>query len=585
VPGENSATVRPSRLAERVAQPNWALVAPVGLGAALVLAGAWLMYETRGTTLWFDEWQWAVEYRDNSLDGFIAPHNGHPTLVPVAIYRLLFATFGIEHSAPYRAIGIAGHLLCVAVLYLYAARRAGIGPALVAATVILFLGPGWQNIVWPLQIGWLVSIAAGLGALLMLDRRDRFGDVAACALLVLSIAASGPGIAIVIGLAVEPLRTRGLRGAWIVAVPLGVFAVWWLAYQDTGSVRHAVTLVPGFAADSAAATVSALLGLAGPAIADDGTTLAWGRPLAVAAVALILWRLWHVRPLPTRVLTLLAVLAAFWVLTGVQRAGLGPAESSRYMYVGAVFGAALAVELARGIVVSPRAWLVIAAVTGLVIVANVGDMRSGARFLRDQALLTRTGLTALEIGRPVVRPDHEAAGIAGYPLVVVRAGQYFALERDLGTPAATVPELAASPESARRAADDELTRIHGVSLRPAEEPAEPGAPPAVEAATGGTAAPADGCVAFVPAAAGPAEPAPAVELTVPSTGLLLTATGGGATVTVRRFADGFPERPLARLAPGGTGMLAIRADRAPNPWHVRVAPEGRMTACSVSTGR
>jgi hypothetical protein len=543
------------------------------------------MYETRGTTLWFDEWQWALEHGDNSLDGFIAPHNGHPTLVPVAIYRLLFATAGIDHSAPYRAVGIAGHLLCVAVLFVYAARRAGVGLALVASAAILFLGPGWQNIVWPLQIGWLVSTAAGLGALLMLDRRDRRGDVAACTLLMLSVAASGPGIAIAIGLAVETLRSRGLRSAWIVAVPLGLFAVWWLAYQDTGSVRREISLVPGFAADSAAATVSALLGLAGPAIADDGTTLAWGRPLAVAAGALILWRLYHMRPVPTRVLTLLAVLGSFWALTGMQRAGIGPAESSRYLYVAAVFGVALAVELARGVVISPRAWIAIGAVTAVVIVANVGDMRSGARFLRDQGLLTRTGLAALEIARPVVRPDHPAAGIAGYPLVVVRAGQYFELEHDLGTPAASVAELATAPESARRAADDELTRIHGVALQPTDAPARPpGQPPTVDAAAGGTVTRSRGCIAFTPAAAGPYQPPPAVELTVPRDRLVITA-GGGATVTVRRFADGFPDEPLGRIAPDGSGTLAIRADLASTPWHVRVASEGRMTACGVAGTR
>ena len=498
----------------------------------------------------------------------------------MAIYRLLFATVGIDQSGPYRLVGIAGHLLVVAVLYVYAAKRAGAGLALVAAALILFLGPGWQNIVWPLQIGWLVSIAAGLGALLMLDRRDRLGDVAAAGLVLVCIAASGPGVAIAIGLAVEPLRTRGLRGAWIVAVPLGLFAIWWLAYQDAGTVRRAVTLVPEFAADSAAATLSALLGLAGPGIGAEGGTLAWGRPLAVVTAALILWRLWSVRPVPTRVLTLLAILAAFWALTGLQRAGIGPAESSRYVYVSAVFVVALAVELARGIAISPRAWIVIAAATALVIVANIGDMRTGARFLRDQALLTRTGLTALEIGRPVADPDHEAAGIAGYPLVVVRAGQYYALARDLGTPAATLGELTAAPESARAAADEELRRIHGVTLQPAQPPAEPGPPPTVDAAAGGTTSTEDGCVAFAPAPAGPAEPASAVEFTVPENGLLLSAEDG-TTVAVRRFADGFPDAPLARIAPGGTGLLAIRADRAPNPWHVRVAPAGPVTACAA----
>src|SRR6185312_5351958 len=143
-------------------------------------------------------------------------------LVPVMIYRLLFATVGIAHSAPYRAVGIAGHLLCVALLYRYAVRRAGTGIALLAAGSILFLGPGWQNIVWPLQIGWLISIAGGLVALLALDRGDRRGEIVACAALTVAVFSSGPGVAIAAGILVEVLLTRGWRALWIVAVPLGL---------------------------------------------------------------------------------------------------------------------------------------------------------------------------------------------------------------------------------------------------------------------------------------------------------------------------------------------------------------------------
>jgi hypothetical protein len=559
----------------------WNLPVAIAVALLLVLVGAWLMYETRGTTLWFDEWLWALEHRDNSLRGFIAPHNGHPTLIPVVIYRLLFATVGIDQSAPYRAVGIAGHLLVVALLYVYSARRAGAGIGLLAAGAILLLGSGWQNIIWPLQIGWSISIACGLGALLALDRRDRAGDIAACVLLVICVAACGPGVAIAAGILVEVVRERGLRSAWIVAVPLALFAVWWLVYQDSGTVRRELALAPGFAADSAAATFSALAGLAGPLIGDDPTTLAWGRPLAVVTFALLLWRLWRFGTVPTRALTLLAILAAFWFLTAIQRAGIFPAASSRYVYVAGVFVVALVVELLSGVALSRRAWLVIGAAAVLIAIANVGNMRTGARFLREQSLLTRTGLAALEIARPVVRPGAPVTGIAGYPLVVVHAGDYFRLERDLGSPAASVQELANAPESARRAADDELTTVHRIGLTPTSPAPNRGAAPAVDALVGGRATRSGGCVEFAPAGAGPAQPQPALELTVPARGLVLTARGGGATVTIRRFADAFPDDPLGRISPGASGLLTIRPDRASQPWHVRVAPEARVTACGA----
>ena len=47
----------------------------------------------------------------------------------------------------------------------------------------------------------------------------------------------------------------------------------------------------------------------------------------------------------------------------------------------------------------------------------------------------------------------------------------------------------------------------------------------------------------------------------------------------RRFADEFSDKPVGRLAAGDSGLLAIRSDLAPNPWHARVVPEARLTAC------
>ena len=455
----------------------------LALGALLLVAvGAWLMYETRGTTLWFDEWIWALEYRDNSLGDLIRPHNGHPTLIPVLIYRLLFATVGIDGSAAYRAVGIAGHLLVVAVLFAYALRRAGAGVALVAAVLILLLGPGWQNIIWGLQIGWLVSIAGGLGALLALDRRDRAGDVAACGLIFVTIAASGPGIAIALGLIVEVVRERGLRRAWIVLAPLGVFAVWWLAYQDSGAVRRAVTLAPGFVADSAAATLSALAGLSGPLLGDESASLGWGRPLAVAAAAVVLWRLWRIERVPTRVLTLLAVLGAFWFLTAVQRAGIGPAESSRYVYVGAVFTVALAVELVRGVAIGRRAWLVI---------GGRGRGRLGGEHGRH-AQWRRVPARA---GAPRrARASRRWRSRSRWRRPTSRREGSPAIPTSSSPPAATSPWRATSarrrrpstssparPENVRLRADEELAAIHGVTLQPSARGGS-GTAPTVDAA-------------------------------------------------------------------------------------------------------
>src|SRR3954451_13419784 len=78
--------------------------------------------------------------------------------------------------------------------------------------------------------------------------------------------------------------------------------------------------------------------------------------------------------------------------------------------------------------------------------------------------------------RGLVTPGYVSTVFPGVPFVTVRAGPYFAAERDLGTPAATPAELATAPEAARMDADTELVEIHQVRLGPA-------------AAAGGLAAP------------------------------------------------------------------------------------------------
>jgi hypothetical protein len=68
---------------------------------------------------------------------------------------------------------------------------------------------------------------------------------------------------------------------------------------------------------------------------------------------------------------------------------------------------------------------------------------------------------------------------------------------------------------------------------------------------------------------------------VPAAGLVITAVDGSATVSVRRFAGGFPEKPAGRIAAGGTGGLAFRPDLAQAPWHGRVEPEARVKVCGA----
>ena len=293
----------------------------IGLAALLLFTAAVVLRETRDTTLWGDDMGWALNRRSGSL---LRPHNGHFSLIPLLLYRALFATAGLTDYLPYRVMITVGHLAVGALLYVYARRRIGPIAALLPTAVLLTLGPAWQNFLWPFQIAWLISLSAGLVALLALDREDRRGDTVACAALAVAVASSGVGIAVAAGVVVDVIGRR--RPLWVIAAPLALYAVWWLIYQDSDFFRHNVVVAPQFAADAAGGAVATVLGLtegrldANGGLVDAGAALVWGRPLVLAAALVLVWRLAALRPVPVRVLALLVSAVAFWLLGGLQRA-------------------------------------------------------------------------------------------------------------------------------------------------------------------------------------------------------------------------------------------------------------------------
>ena len=128
------------------------------------------------------------------------PHNSHFSLVPILIYRLLLATAGRTTSLHVARIAIA----YVVLLFVYVSRRVDRFPALLAAALLLFLGPGVAE--HPVAVSDRVADLARLrdrDAALALDRRDRVGDGVACLLLLISICSSGIGLPFLVGAAFE----------------------------------------------------------------------------------------------------------------------------------------------------------------------------------------------------------------------------------------------------------------------------------------------------------------------------------------------------------------------------------------------
>jgi hypothetical protein len=565
----------------RVQHSRWAWIA---LTTLLIATGAGLYYLTRGTTFSYDEWTWIITRRGNDVATFLRSYDGHFSLIPIAIYRLLFATAGLGDYRPYRLLVIAAHLLCVALVFVYASRRVGSYLGICGAALVLFLGAGWQDILWPFQMAWLISMAAGVGALLMLDRRDREGDVVGCVLLAASLSSSGVGAVVAAGLVVDVLwGRRQMRDIWIVATPLALYGLWWLAYEHAGPLGQ-ISLVPHFVANIAAATLSGLTGCSGNTLlGGSGTLLTWGRPLALVAIGLAIWRLIYLRRVPPRVLTLLTMLLSFWFLTGLTRTlphlGLSQSWASRYLYVGGLFVVLLAAELARGVSVSLAARLLLGAGVAAAVFSNIGTLSDAASEQRLAAQFTRADLGALQIGSRLVGRNYVVSYLPGYPLLQLRAGSYFAAARALGTPAAMPSEISTQPDMARQVADRELLRIHHIELSPVRSELPPGARPVVELAIGGAVARRGPCITFRPVNGNAASAGKELELEPASGGLRLTAEHGSGTVSIRRFAQGV--EPLGTLSASRPATLQIAPDLAAETWHVQIVATAAVSACGL----
>ena len=118
---------------------RWDVLALTGL---LILGTVALILAGRRTGFYFDEWNFVQDRRAWTADALLLPHNEHLSLVPVLVYKLLFATVGISDYLPYRLCIIALHLLVVVLLFVYARRRVGSLIALLCRRVAAVPGAG-----------------------------------------------------------------------------------------------------------------------------------------------------------------------------------------------------------------------------------------------------------------------------------------------------------------------------------------------------------------------------------------------------------------------------------------------------------
>jgi hypothetical protein len=546
--------------APTAARPRRVSIGPATLIAlaAMALSGGLLLHWLGRLTFWRDEWDFLLHRRSWSPGTFLHPFVEQLLAIPILIYRVLVEVFGMESALPWQIVAVILFLGSVGMLFLYLRRRVGEWLALAAILPILFLGPSWDDLLFPFQMALFGSVICGIGALLALERRDRLGDLLALALLLTALLFFDLGIPFVAAATVELAFDRDRwRRAYVVLVPTLLWLLWYAGWGHNAHTFISLTNFarsPSYIFDGLGTSLATWFGLS--ASAYDATSLDWGRPLLVLALVLLAWRLYVLRRPSPRLLGTAALLLGFWFLTALNTNPFAPATAGRYQYLGIVLMALVAAELAAGLRVRRYATIALVLIGAAAAMVNGVRLRDAAHGLAGIAQQERGGLAALELTRDRVDPQFvltEENSDVDY-LQILDAGSYFSAIDAYGSPAYTPAELASSSERSRVAADKVFAAALGVALLPAS-----GARPVA-------------CVELRPASA------PAV-VELPPEGIVLRARSGGTRASLRRYATASFPVTLGALPAGGPELLRIPTDRSARPWFLRLEGGGPVTAC------
>ena len=536
--------------------------APLLLGLALAAAAAVLLTYSSGLAPFQDSWEFLMHRRAFTLDALLEPHNEHIVLIPVLIEQLLLRLFGMGSTLPEFVVLTALLLGTATLVFVYVRRRLGPWPALIAAVLLLFLGPAWQDLLWPFQVGFVGSALFGVAMLLALEAGDRRGDRIACACLAVSIGFSSLGISFALAAAVDVLqrrRARGWRRLYVAAAPLAFYALWfagWGHKAESHLSLHNVLVSPRYLLEGVSAAVGSLLALA--TVFDEAIgRSSWGYVALGLLVALIAYGQLRRPGFSPRLWPVAAAAASFWLLAGFNAIPGREAWSSRYLYVGGLFVLLLAADLLRGVRFNRWGLAAAAAATLAVVGFNLVPLREGRDFFRDETVLTRSDLGAIEIAAPTVEPSFALTpDVAGTNFLgEIEAGEYLTTVDEYGSPAYSPAELARASEPGRRQAD--VVLAHALPL-------------GIEL---GAAAPAAGARCVAVGGAG-RRPLPLR----PGTTAVVLAPGGPGTVRLRRFGSGYALSSEG-IAGGSTTDLSIPRDLAGRPWQLLVEAAQGGSVC------
>ena len=517
----------------------------IGLySAAIAVVASRLLTLSSGRTFFFDEWSFVVGRSDWSWETLFAGHNGHPSFFPAVIYLTLFQLFGLANFSVFLTAGVVMHLTVCALAAVLVHRRLGALPGLAGFFAFGLLGTGWQNSLWPFQVGFMGSVAGFLAALVLLDLHSKFKGSTAAAMtsagasmcLVYSVMSSGVGLAAIAGISLWVfLNWNSLRSQWWVPLPAVItYGLWYTTYGGGQSANFTPLAVPRYVAESAAFATGGLFGL----------DLFWGTMLTGIALAALVSQLVHRKLLAAAIwVPAFGFLLTFWGLTAISRGAFGEPGASRYVYVGVIVGV-VGVCYAFPVLTFSKSLFVSLAIAS--VVATSSTLTAGADGLRYEGEMMRTLLAWVDVhgdGMPadlVIDERHS-------PQLTV-AGYRHATNTFKGTPASGIDLSEVSPPYSERL-DLLVSRSWVIETPPVSYECE------------------------TPSATGRVELAPGTEITLTS--------GVDTSLDIRRFAPDTPSAAPIPL-PAGSIQVKVPSDPWPQNYVVIVGNSDTVSICDSS---
>lgn len=353
------------------------------------------MWLGRGLWFFFDEWSFVTERRLDVVS-LLTPHNGHLSVVLVFLYVMSLKIFGADGFEVLRIIAVLVHVSIAFGAYLVVGRRKGWAPAMLALVVVGTLGSGWQNVLWPFQIGMMLPVAMSLFAVHWVESRPE-STWSVGMLVLIALLSAGGGVTLLVAVLLHSVVVQAWKRSAILVGIAVVYVAWYVAYGVPQGWGFRPWMFTRYVGESAVLSAAAI----------------GGRGVRFGEVVLVLGFVAVVSQLPRRfreaslVIPLLTV-GIGWVMTAYSRWLLWEPGASRYVYVGAAF--LLVLFLVALPLRSSRLTTPLIAVTAIfLVVPNVRLMNDGGRLMTERASRVRAELAVLDAlgdrGLPEYRPD------------------------------------------------------------------------------------------------------------------------------------------------------------------------------------